>query len=90
MVSCFMVSYIFLEQGSGAGFRSHTRNSRRSARAPIQLPQPRGSITAIDVIAAPAGPERDAAIDRWCETVWKAFSDSRDVIVRLVAENGIA
>jgi hypothetical protein len=38
------------------------------------------------VLAAPAGPERDAAIDRWCESVWAEFQDSRDAIVRLLQE----
>ena len=71
--------------------KAHQKLARQKRQWPtIQLPQSRGNITAIDVMAAPAGPERDAAIDRWCELVWKAFSDSRDVIVRLVAENGIA
>jgi hypothetical protein len=71
--------------------KAHQKLARQTRQWPaIQLPQSRGGITAIDVMAAPAGPERDAVIDRWCETVWKAFSESRDVIVRVVAENDIA
>ena len=85
--------YLHVEKGfTGAEVqKAHQKLGRQKRQWPtIQFPQQRGSITAIDVMAAPAGPERDAAIDRWCELVWKAFSDSRDVIVRLVAENGIA
>ena len=85
--------YLHVEKGcTGAEVqKAHQKLSRQKRQWPvIQLPKSRGSITAIDVMAAPAGPERDAAIDRWCEMVWKAFSDSRDVIVRLVAENGVA
>jgi hypothetical protein len=40
-------------------------------------------------MAAPAGAERDAAIDRWCESVWAEFQDSRDVIVRLLQDHKI-
>jgi hypothetical protein len=85
--------YLHVEKGfTGAEVqKAHQKLSRQKRQWPsIQLPQSRGSITAVDVMAAPAGPERDTAIDRWCDTVWKAFSDSRDAIVRLVAENGIA
>lgn len=56
----------------------------------IDLPTNRGEITPADVMAVAVGPGRDAAIDRWCECVWKAYSDSRGVIVQLLADNGIA
>jgi hypothetical protein len=52
----------------------------------IVLPQHRGNVTPADVLTAPAGPERDAAIDRWCASVWAEFHDSRDVIVGLLQE----
>jgi hypothetical protein len=52
----------------------------------IRLPERRGRLTPADVMAAPAGVERDAAIDRWCESVWAEFQGSRDVIVRLLEE----
>ena len=71
--------------------KAHQTLARQKRQWPtIPLPKSRGGMTAIDVMAAPAGPERDAAIADWCEMVWRAFGDSRDVIVRLVAENGIA
>jgi hypothetical protein len=85
--------YLHVEKGfTGAEVqKAHQKLARQKQQWPtVQLPQSRGSVTAMDVMAAPAGTERDAAIDRWCETVWKAFSDSRDVIVRVVADNVIA
>src|SRR5207249_1660077 len=39
------------------------------------LPDERGSLTAADVLAVPAGPERDKAIHAWCASVWEAFRD---------------
>ncbi len=45
----------------------------------------RGDVTVADVMAAPAGPERDRAIERWCASVWKAWSASHDEVARLVA-----
>jgi hypothetical protein len=52
----------------------------------VHLPQQRGNIAPVDVMAAPAGPERDAAIDKWCESVWAEFQANRDVIVRLLQD----
>ena len=85
--------YLHLEKGfEGRPVQlAHERLGRRKREWPaIPLPANRGAVTALDVIAVPEGDERDAAIDRWCETVWHAFSASRDVIVRLLAEDGIA
>jgi hypothetical protein len=31
----------------------------------------------------PTGSARDAAIDRWCDTVWTAFGDSRVAIIQI-------
>jgi len=53
------------------------------------LPNDRGSITPVDVMKKPAGPERDEAIHRWCASVWKAFGGHRREIIRLLAEHGI-
>ena len=48
------------------------------------LPAGRGSMTAKDVLAAPPGAERDAAIHAWCASVWKPFSDQRPQIAALL------
>src|SRR6516162_5702496 len=43
-----------------------------------------GSMTVADARAAPAGPERDAAIDDWCRSVWTAFGGNRQTIIALL------
>lgn len=50
------------------------------------LPEDRGSISEDEVLACPAGPERDQAIDDWCRSVWTAFSDSYPLVRKLVSE----
>jgi hypothetical protein len=52
----------------------------------IAFPARRGHLTPKDVMAVPAGTQRDAAIDRWCESVWAEFQSSRDAIVQLLEE----
>jgi hypothetical protein len=56
----------------------------------VYLPEGRGSITVADVLAAPAGPERDMAIDDWCRAVWTAFGRNRQTMVDLLREYQIA
>lgn len=55
----------------------------------FDLPVNRGEITVADVVAAPAGKERDEMIDRWSECVWKAYTESREVIVDLLCRNDV-
>jgi hypothetical protein len=84
--------YLHLEKGfAGRPVQQvHERLGRCKRQWPaIPLPADRGAMTALDVLAVPAGDERDAAIDRWCESVWHAFNASRDDIVCLLAEDGI-
>ena len=83
--------YLHLEQGfTGTQVQqAHIRLGRHKREWPsIALPHDRGAVTALEVMAAPAGAERDAAIDRWCEAVWHAFGASRDAIIRLLADEG--
>ena len=56
---------------------------------PFDLPRDRGEIRVADVMAAPAGPERDRAIDGWCASVWEAFQESRATVDQLLREHGI-
>ena len=49
----------------------------------LPLPERRGDVTISDVLAEPPGPERDAAIRRWCESVWHAWSHARPAIAAL-------
>lgn len=52
-------------------------------------PQDRDSVTAADVLAVPAGPERDRAIEGWCASVWEAYSGCREGVIAVVREHGI-
>ncbi|MEI9975353.1 MAG: hypothetical protein WDO73_26790 [Ignavibacteriota bacterium] len=64
--------------------------ARKKERWPtFPLPAVRGAITVLDVMAVPAGPERDRAIDRWCQSVWAAFGDSRQLVIDLLRDHGI-
>jgi Family of unknown function (DUF5946) len=70
--------------------QAHQKLSRAKQQWPsIVIPKNRGVLTAVEVLAEPAGIERDTAIDRWCETVWTSFNDSRETIIRVLSENRI-
>ena len=76
--------YLLVETGvTGAQVqRAHMQLGRRKQEWPtFPLPRERGGMTAVEVLAAPPGPERDLAIHAWCAAVWKAFSDSRPAVV---------
>jgi hypothetical protein len=69
--------------------RVHMQLARRKREWPsfaLPPPQDRGGMTAADVIAAPAGPDRDAAIDAWCASVWEAFRDSHRAVADLLRQ----
>jgi len=83
--------YLHLERGrSGREVQqAHIRLARRRRQWPtFALPVERGDLTIRDVFAVPPGPERDRAIDRWCASVWKAWSGSHHRVVALLAEIG--
>jgi len=48
------------------------------------LPKERGAITASDVLAKPAGPDRDEKIHQWCISVWEAWKDSHQQVRDLI------
>jgi hypothetical protein len=65
--------------------RVHMKLAKQREPWPVgTLPVARGAITALDVLAAPEGKARDAKIDEWCESVWRAYADSRDAVVELL------
>jgi hypothetical protein len=65
----------------------HMKLARRKREWPqMDLPIHRGEITVCNVLEAPAGPERDQAIDNWCRSVWAAFSHQRSIIISLLKE----
>lgn len=70
--------------------RAHMQLAKKREDWPrFELPSTRGTLTAADVMRAPAGPERDAAIHAWCESVWTACRGSRDAVVALLERHGI-
>lgn len=84
--------YLHLEKGfSGRQVqRMHMRMARRKRSWPrVEPPAGHGSMSAKDVMAAPAGRERDRAIDAWCASVWDACRSRREAIVELLREYGI-
>ena len=92
LVAALAGLYLHLEKGfSGRRVqRAHMEMARSKRQWPVfALPAQRGSITAVDVMAAPEGPERDAAIDEWCRSVWQAFSGNRPAIEALLQAYGI-
>ena len=58
--------------------RVHMQMAQRKRTWPSwTLPRERGACTAVDVMRAAPGPERDRAIDAWCVSVWTAICKSR-------------
>ncbi len=84
--------YLHVERGfSGRQVQQahRTLGRRRRAWPRFPLPAGRGSITAVDVIAAAPGAARNEAIDAWASSTWQAFQDSRPAVAGLLAEYGI-
>ena len=84
--------YLHLEKGlTGRQVqRMHQRlAARRHPWPTLPLPTDRGALTATAVLAQPAGPDRDRAIDAWCASVWKAYQSSHRAIVELLQSHGI-
>ena len=70
---------------------AHMRMARQKRSWPtFVLPEDRGAMTALDVMRAPEGEERDKAIHAWAESVWRAFSMNRPTVVSLLEEYGYA
>ena len=93
LVFGLVVLYLHVEkQFSGREVqRVHMELGRRKRGWPrVYVPEDRGSMTVADVLAASAGPERDAAIDNWCRSVWTAFGANRETIIALLREYQIA
>jgi hypothetical protein len=81
--------YLYVEkQFSGREVqKAHVQLGRRKREWPaVSLPDHRGSVTVADVLAAPAGPERDRAIGDWCRSVWQACAANSEAIVALLGE----
>ena len=46
-------------------------------------------MTVFEVIAEPAGTERDVAIHDWSVSVWEAFATNRDAMVEFLRPYGL-
>jgi hypothetical protein len=69
--------------------RVHMQLARHKRPWPaFALPDKRGSITALDVMAVPEARERDKAIHAWCATVWGAFHLSHQTVIDLLHQPG--
>lgn len=67
--------------------REHMRLAHPKRKWPsFPLPQQRGSLTCIDVLAEPEGPKRDGAISAWCRSVWEAFAEAQPAVRSLAPD----
>ena len=66
--------------------RELARQNRKSGT--FVFPQNRGAMTVVDVMKQAEGNERDRAIDRWCESVWSAWSGggNREAVRQLLVD----
>ena len=65
----------------------HMRLAERKRDWPgITLPVTRGDMSAATVLASPAGPERDRAIDAWCAELWDAYRPNEAAVVALLQD----
>jgi hypothetical protein len=70
--------------------RAHMALAKKPEAWPVgALPPTRGEMTAVDVLAAPAGAARDAAISRWAASVWAAYTASRASVEAVLSRRGI-
>ena len=70
--------------------RVHMELARKKRDWPrVKLPADRGAITAVEVLRAAEGAERDRAIHEWCAAIWSAFVANREQVVALLAEHRI-
>jgi hypothetical protein len=61
--------------------QAHVQLSKNKTNLPpITLPEKRGDMTIQEVLKAPPGLERDAAIRNWCVAVWDAYGDTKNII----------
>lgn len=79
--------YLFIEKNyTGRQVQEvHTKMSKNKRAWPIfTLPKNRGDINVTDVLAKPAGQERDEMIRKWCASVWEAYHENRPTVISLL------
>lgn len=76
--------YLFVEKGvTGRQVQNtHLLFSRKTKQFPLfQLPNCNCDITVSDVMALPAGIERDDMIRKWCGCVWASYKTERGNVI---------
>lgn len=69
--------------------RIHTELARHKETWPtFRLPVQRGSVTVADVLKAPPGGARVAAIHAWCASLWQAYHESHAAVAELLRRRG--
>jgi len=84
--------YLHVERGfTGREVQlAHMALARRPEPWPVAvLPLASWPMTAVDVMAAPAGPDRDAKISAWAASVWAAYAGNRDAVEALLRRRGV-
>jgi hypothetical protein len=65
--------------------RAHMKMGKAGGPWPrFTAPDARGSVTAADVVGATPGPERIAAIDDWCASVWSPWREHRPAVLEML------
>jgi hypothetical protein len=84
--------YLYVEKGFNGRRvqRVHMEIARSASNWPrFELPENRGSVTALDVVRADPGAERDQMIDRWCRAVWGEYAKTRPIIETFLKDKGV-
>jgi len=84
--------YLHVEKGhSGRQVQEvHMQLAQKKRLWPsFTLPEEQGAMTAVEVMSAPPGTERNRAIDAWCASVWEAFGDCREQVAGLLQQHGV-
>ncbi len=79
--------YLYVERNySGKEVqKAHMQLAKKRKNWPsFDLPKQRGAVTVSDVLATPAGNERDEAIRKWCASVWEAYREDHKKITDLI------
>ena len=79
--------YLHVEKGfTGREVQiAHVKLAKHGKEWPkFNLPVSPGHVTVYDVLNAPRGPERDEMIQKWCTSVWEAYSESHKKVVDLI------
>jgi hypothetical protein len=81
--------YLYVEKGfTGKQVQNaHMQLAKMNKQWPsFSLPANKGDITALEVIKTNPGKERDLMIHKWCQSVWKAYSQDYKKIEELVTK----